>query len=99
CFACQTILDAHAGTDGQGDKGVEREATDVSVRILRSRGYGTLTPPSEGEVAGRGGSGSKSRGRIPGSRNAYGAWWMVCGRKRCKALTVASMHETVRRHM
>lgn len=71
CFACQTILDAHAETDRQGDKRVERDAAHVSVRILRSRGSGTLTPPSEGEVAGRGGSGSKPRGRTPGSRKAY----------------------------
>lgn len=71
CFACQTILDAHAGTERQGDKCVERGAAHVSVRTLRSRGNGTLTPISEGEVAGSGGSGSRSRGKIPGSRKAY----------------------------
>ena len=70
-FASQTILDAHAKVDCQGDKRVEKRTTHVSVRILRSRGSGTLRPPSEGEVTGRGGSRSKSRGRIPGSRKAY----------------------------
>jgi hypothetical protein len=32
---------------------------------------GARTPPSEGDVAGYGGSGSRFRGRIPGSVDAY----------------------------
>jgi hypothetical protein len=45
--------------------------THLSLRTLRSRGNGCLSASSEGEAAGKGGSGSKLRGKIPGSRQAF----------------------------
>jgi hypothetical protein len=46
------------------------EYTYTSDRTFRSRGIGAWTP-SEGDTAGYGGSGSKFRGKIPGSQVAY----------------------------
>ena len=42
----------------------------MSFRTFKSRGMGALTPPSDGLVAGYGGSRSKLRGSIPGSVKA-----------------------------
>jgi len=54
-----------------------------SCRTLRSLGSGIRVPLSEGDIGGSGGSGSRFRGKIPGSRNA-------CSNQRCSGCGFAT---------
>jgi hypothetical protein len=98
-LACRAVLDTNAGmTINIISDNRRRNITYTSDRTFRSRGIGARTPPSEGEVAGYGGSGSKFRGKIPGSVDALliakkKLSYDVQKREEEEVLTVASMSE------
>lgn len=65
--------------------------THLSLRTLRSRGNGCLSTPSKGEFTGKGGSGSKLRGKMPGSRQAFNFIQRVCSTQKT-LITNRSQH-------
>lgn len=80
-------------------------STHTPARTFRSRGRGCRAISSDSALP-RGGSGSRFRGRIPGSRKACEtgkySWQDQCLgnlEESCSALTVAAILEMVRRHI
>ena len=70
-LASRTVLDPHAVQKPSRITSTEKGKTYKSFRTLRSLESGTrVLPSSEGDIGRSGGSGSRFRGKIPGSRKA-----------------------------
>lgn len=72
-FTGRAIFDTNANSEGISLMDVWRNnrSTYIPARTFKSLGSGALTPPSKGGWSECGGSGSRPRGRMPGSVKAY----------------------------